>query len=128
MVHLSRFARRTGAASATHERWRGTDKADEFCVRVEVFPGYKTKRLGQCCPRAIDPAFDGADDCNGNLRRLCVRETLGANEQQNFFLVVTQNAKGFLEINASPRFLLCEKPRVIAFNLCPAALLRGRNR
>ena len=82
-----------------------------------MFPGYKTKRLGQCCPRAIDPAFDGADDCNGNLRRLCVRETLGANEQQNFFLVVTQNAKGFLEINASPRFLLCEKPRVIAFDV-----------
>jgi hypothetical protein len=43
--------------------------------------------------------FDGADGGNGNLRRLCVRETLGANEQQNFFLVVTQNAKGFLRVN-----------------------------
>ena len=84
---------------AAHHGLTNADEADEFAIRIEVLPRFKAKLPGQGDPSAIDPAFDGADGGACNLCRLFVREALGSNEKQNFFLVVTQSAKGFLEIN-----------------------------
>ena len=75
------------------------DKSDEIGVRGEVLARLQTKRFGQSRPCAIDPALDSADSRTGDLSGFLVGKAFRADQQQDLFLVVAQNAESFLEVD-----------------------------